>query len=81
MFKELVFYLEACESGSMFPRKTLPDGVYAMTAASAYESSYAAYCDGYVNGSALQTCLGDVFSCNWMLDTEGNDPSIETLQA
>ena len=80
MFKELVFYLEACESGSMFPRNSLPDGVYAMTAASAYESSYAAYCDGHVNGSDLHTCLGDLFSNSWMEDTETNDPSIDTLQ-
>ena len=40
MYKELVFYLEACESGSMF--QTLPKdiGVFATTAANAQESSW-----------------------------------------
>lgn len=80
MFKELVFYLDTCESGSMFPSNSLPDGVYAMTASSAYESSYAAYCDAHVNGSDFHTCLGDLFSSAWMEDTETNDPSVLDLQ-
>ena len=35
--------------------------VYAVTAASPYESSWACYCH-----SELNTCLGDAFSVNWM---------------
>jgi len=43
-FKNLVFYLEACESGSMFERLLNTEmGVYAMTAASPNEPSYAQY--------------------------------------
>ena len=44
MFKELVFYLEACESGSMFPNLSASENIYAMTASNATQSSYAAYC-------------------------------------
>jgi len=42
-FKELVFYMEACESGSMFEGGVLPDGggMYAVTASNAKESSWA----------------------------------------
>jgi len=45
MYSQLVFYLEACESGSMFSG-LLPSNIniYATTAANAIESSYAAYC-------------------------------------
>lgn len=45
-FAQLVMYLEACESGSMF--QGLPDNikVYATTASNAVESSWATYCDG-----------------------------------
>merc|ERR550537_254994 len=43
MFKQLVFYLEACESGSMFENFNV-SGVYAVTAANAKESSWGTYC-------------------------------------
>ena len=35
MFKELTFYLETCESGSMFPNLTASENIYAMTASNA----------------------------------------------
>jgi len=35
MFKELTFYLETCESGSMFPNLTESENIYAMTASNA----------------------------------------------
>jgi len=81
MYKEMVFYLEACESGSMFPRLLPSDNVYAMTASDAKQSSWAAYCNplDVVNGTKMNTCLGDVFSVNWMEDTEANDPATETI--
>jgi len=45
MYQELVFYLEACESGSMF-EGILKDNlnIYAITAANAEESSWGTYC-------------------------------------
>ncbi|XP_071515003.1 legumain-like [Panulirus ornatus] len=74
-FKEMTIYMEACESGSMF--LTLPDDieVYALSAASANESSYACYLDKKVG-----TFLGDVFSIKWMEDTDREDVRHETLE-
>lgn len=39
--------------------------VFATTAANSLESSYACYC-----GGMRQTCLGDVYSVNWMEDSD-----------
>uniref|UniRef100_A0A0N5ASI8 legumain n=1 Tax=Syphacia muris TaxID=451379 RepID=A0A0N5ASI8_9BILA len=77
LFNQMVFYLEACESGSMFNgilNKTT--NIYAVTAANEHESSWAMYCD---NGLKLP-CLGDEFSVNWMKDSEVEDLRKETLQ-
>lgn len=81
MFGELVFYLETCESGSMFPDITSSEGIYAMTASNATLSSWAAYCDcdAIVDGLNIGVCLGDLFSVNWMEDTDAANVSVETL--
>ena len=81
MFKELTFYVEACESGSMFPNLDAYENIYAFTAANATESSWGDYCgsDAYVDGKYIGSCLGDLFSTNWMEDTEGNNMWVETL--
>ncbi|KAJ8770846.1 hypothetical protein K2173_021761 [Erythroxylum novogranatense] len=82
-YKSLVFYLEACESGSMF-EGLLPSNIniYAMTASNKDESSYATYCPGEHPGppAKYDTCLGDLFSVAWMEDCDLNDSSKETLQ-
>lgn len=67
MYKQLVFYMEACESGSMFAEGILKDnlGIYATTAANPHESSYACYYD-----KTRRTFLGDVYSIKWMEDTD-----------
>merc|ERR1712232_726356 len=82
MFKRLVFYLEACESGSMFEDLDIP-GVYAMTAANADESSWGAYCSpgDMVNGQHIGTCLGDEFSIHLLEDFDNQSaPYTETLE-
>ena len=81
MFDELTFYLEACESGSMFPNLTDKERIYAITASNATQSSWGAYCgsEAYVGGKNIGSCLGDLFSINWMEDTEANNPATETL--
>lgn len=65
----MVFYIEACESGSMF-EGILPENIniYGVTAANAHESSWGYYCypDDVVNGTHIGTCLGDLFAINWM---------------
>ncbi len=68
MYKNLVFYVEACESGSMF-NGLLPDNmdIYATTAATPFESSWAAYCQ---RTSGRNTCLGDVYSINWLENSD-----------
>ncbi len=68
MYDELVFYLESCESGSMFPSLKADQKIYAMTASDAKQSSWGTYCgkDAVVDGKNMRTCLGDLFSVNWM---------------
>uniref|UniRef100_A0A914HNS0 legumain n=1 Tax=Globodera rostochiensis TaxID=31243 RepID=A0A914HNS0_GLORO len=70
MYDELTFYLEACESGSMFDQKTAQQiNVFAATASNAFESSWGCYCDTNITGLEY-TCLGDLFSVNWMEDSD-----------
>ena len=73
MFSELTFYMEACESGSMFPSLTDDGKIYGVTASNATQSSWASYCgsEATVNGTNIGSCLGDLFSTNWMEDTDG----------
>ncbi|GMR60098.1 hypothetical protein PMAYCL1PPCAC_30293 [Pristionchus mayeri] len=75
-FADLVFYLEACESGSMFER-VLPSNinVYAVSAANGKESSWGTYCE---NDRHLP-CLGDLFSVSWMEDSDVEDLTTETV--
>ncbi|DBA04769.1 TPA: hypothetical protein N0F65_004406 [Lagenidium giganteum] len=82
-YKELVFYVEACESGSMFSNSWLrPLDAFVTTAANGHESSWGTYCPphDYVNGTELDTCLGDLYSVNWMQDSDLTDLSAETVQ-
>ena len=82
MYKEMTVYIEACESGSMF-ENILEDNlnIYALSAANSSESSWGAYCypDDKVNGKSVGSCLGDLFSINWMEDTEAANINTETL--
>merc|ERR1712093_209765 len=81
MYKKLTFYLETCESGSMFEGMTTP-GVYALSASGPAESSWGTYCgsDAKVNGKSIGSCLGDLFSVNWMEDSDVEDLTSETLK-
>jgi legumain len=89
MFNKLVFYLEACEAGSVFD-KQLPANieVYAVTASGTDESSWGTYCPGeegqnggaMVAGIDIESCLGDLFSVNWMEDADRVGVK-ETLEA
>jgi legumain len=82
MYQEMVLYIEACESGSMFDGILANNiNVYAVTAANPDESSWGTYCppDDMVQGVEIGTCIGDLFSVNWMEDADKNDPAKETL--
>ncbi|CAF2755974.1 unnamed protein product [Rotaria sp. Silwood2] len=71
----MLIYIESCESGSMLNgllRNSI--NIYATTASNPEESSYACYYD-----SKRQTYLGDLYSVNWMEDSDAEDVTTETL--
>jgi len=82
MFKELTFYMEACESGSMFPDLTKNGNIFAVTAANADESSWGFYCspNDIVKGKHMGSCLGDLFSIAWMEDSDAGKFASETIK-
>lgn len=74
-FKQLVIYMESCESGSMFVDWLLPNTtIFATSAATPFESSYACYYDD-VRG----TYLGDVYSVNWLQNADFANYHKETI--
>jgi legumain len=83
MYCKLTFYLEACESGSMFDG-LLPNDidVYTTTAANPDESSWGTYCppSDMVNGVEIGSCLGDEYSVHWMEDADRPDAMDESLE-
>ena len=83
MYDQMTVYIEACESGSMF-ENILEDNlnIYAVSAANSHESSWGSYCypDDTINGKHVGSCLGDLFSVNWMEDADKAKMNVETLQ-
>lgn len=75
-YHEMIFYIEACESGSMFA-DLLPTNlnVYATTASNPTESSWACYYD-----ASRGAYLGDTYSVNFLEDSDAADMNTETLQ-
>merc|ERR1712002_953473 len=75
-YNKMVFYVEACESGSMF-KGLLSDkiSVFATTASNATTSSYACYYD-----PLRKTFLGDVYSIKWLEDSDATNIEKETLE-
>lgn len=82
-YKEMVIYVEACESGSIF-EGLLPQNlsIYATTAANAQENSYATYCPEEMGTGEPKDfpCLGDLYSVSWMEDSESHNLKIETVE-
>ncbi|KAK4400352.1 Vacuolar-processing enzyme [Sesamum angolense] len=93
-YKEMVIYVEACESGSVF-EGLMPDDldIYVTTASNAEESSWGTYCPGMDPPPPPEyiTCLGDLYSVAWMEDRLMGDlvyfclqrvsqPQIETVE-
>ena len=76
LYSKLVFYLEACEAGSMFDGVLSPAlGIAVTTASNADESSWGTYCgtDATVDGVDVGSCLGDLYSVSWMEDSDDLD--------
>ncbi|CAN4127570.1 unnamed protein product [Withania somnifera] len=82
-YKEMVLYIEACESGSVF-EGIIPDNlnIYVTTASNAEESSWGTYCPGMdpPPPSEYITCLGDLYSVAWMEDSESHNLKKETIK-
>ncbi|KAK4486403.1 hypothetical protein RD792_009077 [Penstemon davidsonii] len=82
-YKEMVLYIEACESGSIF-EGMMPDNldIYVTTASNAVESSWGTYCPGMdpAPPSEFITCLGDLYSVAWMEDSESHNLKRETVE-
>jgi len=74
-FKQMLIYLEACESGSMFKNLSNNLNIYATTAANGKESSYAIYYD-----KLRRTYLGDVYSVKWMEDSDIENLNKESIR-
>ncbi|RUS81743.1 hypothetical protein EGW08_010497, partial [Elysia chlorotica] len=75
-YSQMVFYVEACESGSMFSNFTALQhlNVFATTAANPDEPSHGCYSD-----KTRHTFLGDVYSVNWMQDADRENLQQESL--
>ena len=72
MYKNIIFYLESCYSGSMFNNINPNLNVYSITAASPSEKSLATYCypQDLVKGHEMHTCLSNEFTSNWLDDSD-----------
>ncbi|XP_076958526.1 vacuolar-processing enzyme-like [Bidens hawaiensis] len=81
-YKEMVIYMEACESGSIF-EGLLPDdlNIYAISSTKPYEGSYIYYCPDTIPPSPPEytVCLGDTFSVAWLEDSETHNLKKESL--
>ena len=81
MYKELVIFIEACESGSLFQDIDLVGmNAWALTATNSSAPSYGTYCFPHdlVNGQNMYSCLGDLFSVSWMEYLEDNKNLLAT---
>ncbi|XP_019263066.1 PREDICTED: LOW QUALITY PROTEIN: vacuolar-processing enzyme-like [Nicotiana attenuata] len=89
-YKEMVLYIEACESGSVFGESgsvfegMMPEdlNIYVTTASNAEESSWGTYCPGMDPPPPPEyiTCLGDLYSVAWMEDSESHNLKKETIK-
>ncbi|TKY55414.1 Vacuolar-processing enzyme [Spatholobus suberectus] len=82
-YKEMVIYVEACESGSMFEGIMPKDlNIYVTTASNAQENSWGTYCPGMNPSPPPEyiTCLGDLYSVAWMEDSETHNLKRESVK-
>ncbi|KAL2489633.1 Vacuolar-proCES [Forsythia ovata] len=82
-YREMVIYVEACESGSVFEGLMPEDlNIYVTTASNAEESSWGTYCPGMDPPPPPEyiTCLGDLYSVAWLEDSESHNLKKETVE-
>jgi len=75
LFKNLVFYVEACFAGSVFYKLNIPSNVYITTAAPVGASSFA-----YNWDNTIGAYVADIYSFLWIHDTEVNAKAGYTFQ-
>ena len=65
----------------MFVKLPRDSMIYAVSAANTPESSWGTYCspNDVIQGKHIGTCLGDLFSVNFIEDVEASDLSQYTL--
>jgi len=80
-YKELIFYVEACNSGSIFQGLLKAPNAFAVTSSTAKQNSYFNYCPpgDKVNGKDIKSCLGGQLSNAWMHDADMADFKTETV--
>ena len=82
-YKKMVFYFEACHSGSMFRKLPADKNVYAMTGSDAEHSAWMSSCppDDIVDGKSFNTCLGAYFDNFWMqkVTDDGSDITLTDM--
>ncbi|XP_042415262.1 vacuolar-processing enzyme alpha-isozyme-like [Zingiber officinale] len=81
--ENLIIYVEACESGSIFEGLMPEDlNVYVTTTSNAVESSWGTYCPGMdpPPPPEYMTCLGDLYNVAWMEDSENHNLKEETVK-
>ncbi|KAK8801132.1 hypothetical protein WA158_001902 [Blastocystis sp. Blastoise] len=68
MYKELVFYMEACHSGSMWGKLPTDINMYVLSSADADHNAWMSNCppEDVVNGKALDTCLAGLYDNAFM---------------
>lgn len=82
-YKEMVIYVESCESGSMFEGMMSEDlNIYVTTASKPEENSWGTYCPGMdpPPPPEYSTCLGDLYSISWLEDSESHNLKLETIE-
>ncbi|XP_024993978.1 vacuolar-processing enzyme-like isoform X1 [Cynara cardunculus var. scolymus] len=82
-YKQMVIYVESCESGSIFEGLLNEKmNIYVTTASNADENSWGTYCPGMEPPPPPEydTCLGDLYSVAWMEDSDQQEANGETLE-
>lgn len=82
-YKQMVFYFEACHSGSMFRKLEKGKNVYAMTGSDTEHSAWMCDCPPHdkVNGKSMGTCLSAWYDNMWMEEVmkKGADISLKDM--
>ncbi|KER21975.1 hypothetical protein T265_09826 [Opisthorchis viverrini] len=76
-YNKLVFYMDACYSGSMVLDLIPPNvGIYVTTSANEKEESYGVFC----TDKQIDVCLATEYSYAWITDSEHSDLKKRTLE-